>query len=193
MTSFIDLNSGRNWSVSVEELDTQHMILGFKADFGRAWNCSGQWRPFSSSVDHRLRPPLGTGRTDPDYLSRPNPQRLALPGHFPPKTHFSGQRIADTVPLNCENLQNNRDWGEKREPQSPPSSLIPHILPTVTLGKPKEGSLILGILLNILGLSVGPLSGSSLPPAKANSDWIVWPGSLWKPCHTRETIKYSKL
>lgn len=149
------------------------MSLGYEGDVGRASDYTGQWRPISYFVGHRLRPPSRTLWIDPDYPGGPNPQRLALLGRFPPpkKTHFSGQRIPDTVPLNCENSTHNGDCEEKEIP-NPPSSLDPPgTHPTVTLGKAKEQSLILGILLNILGLAADPLSAPSLPPAKANSDW----------------------
>lgn len=167
------------------------MSLGYEGDVGRPSNYTGQWRPFSYSVGHRLRPPSRTLWTDPDYPSGPNPQGPALPGHFPPKkTHFSGQRIPDTVPLNCENSLHNGDWGEKETP-NPPSSLTPPTHPIVTLGKAKERSLILGILLNILGLAVAPLSAPSLPPAKANSDWTRLARPIVKaPPHKRNNQIY---
>lgn len=151
------------------------MSLGYEGDVGRARNYTGQWRPFSYSGGHRLRPPSRTLFTDPDYPSGPNPQKTSTAWLCPPsqkKTHFSGQRIPDTVPLNCENSPHNRDREEKetQNPPSPPTPPAVHCSPIVTLGKAKEQSLIPGILLNILGLAADPLSAPSLPPAKANSD-----------------------
>lgn len=148
------------------------MLLGYEGDVGRARDYTGQWRPLSYSVGYRLRPPSRTLWIDPDYPSGSNPQRLALPGRLPPKkTHFSGQRIPDTVPLNCENSTHNGDCEEKEIQNPNCSPHPPYTHPTVTLGKAKEQSLILGIPLNILGLAADPLSAPSLPPAKANSDW----------------------
>jgi len=133
----------------------KQMSVGCEGDVGKASNDTGQWRPFSYSVGDRLRPPSRTLWTDPDYPSRLNPLRLSPPK----KTHFSGQRIPDTVALNCENSPHNGDEAGKR-PQNHPPFLIPHTtLPIVTLGKPKERSL--GILLNILGLASAPQCPSS--------------------------------
>jgi len=121
--------------------------------------------------------------------------RLPTPSLTRPqkKTHFSGQGVRDTVPLNCENSPHKGNRGEKETPKSTPSSLRllhPPVVAAVTLGKAKEHGYILGILLNILGLSEAPLCSPSLPPARANSE----PGSSGKAnCkgshHTRETIK----
>lgn len=53
----------------------------------------------------------------------------------PKKTHFSGHRIPDTVPLNCENSSHNGAQVEKKtpkRPQNPPSSIILPPLPPNT-------------------------------------------------------------
>lgn len=116
----------------------KQMSLGYEGDVGRASNYTGQWRPFSYSGGHRLRPPSRTLWTDPDYPSGPNPQRPVVPGHFSPKkTHFSGQRFPDTVPLNCENSPHNGDRGEKETP-NPPTFLIPPHSPSSHLGKQRS-------------------------------------------------------
>ena len=108
-------------SVIVKELNT--VKQNREANVIRIWE--GQWRPLSYSVGHRLRPPSRRLWTDPDYPSRFNPQGPALLGCFPPKkTHFSGQRIPDTVPLNCENSLHNGNW-EKKKTTNPPSFLTP--------------------------------------------------------------------
>lgn len=141
----------------------KQMSSGWEGDVGRASNYTGQWRPSSYPGGHKLRPPSRTLWIDPDYPSGPNPQRPVVRGHFSPKkTHFSGQRFPDTVPLNCENSPHNGDRGERETP-NPPTFPHPPTLPIVTLGKAKEPSLILGILLNILGLAAAPIQSLCSP------------------------------
>lgn len=153
------------------------MSLGYEGDMGRASNYTGQWRPFSYSGGHRLRPPSRTLWTDPDYPSGPNPQRPVWPGHFPPKkTHFSGQRFPDTVPLNCENFPHNRERGEKDTP-NPPTSLIPHT-PHRHTWESKGAQPHPRNPAQYPGISCGPLSETPLSLLL----WLIQTELVWIHC-----------
>lgn len=141
----------------------KQMSSGWEGDVGRASNYTEQWRPSSYPDGHKLRPPSRTLWTDPDYLSGPNPQRPVVRGHFSPK---KDSLQWTEIPRHCapKLWKLSSQWGLRRK-RDPKSSHFPHppTLPIVTLGKAKEPSLILGILLNILGLAAAPIQSLCSP------------------------------
>lgn len=145
------------------------MLLGYEGDVGRARDYTGQWRPLSYSVGHRLRPPSRTLWIDPDYPSGSNPQRLALPGRLPPQKD-SLQWTEN--PRHCapKLWKLYSQWGlwRERDPKSKlfPSSPVhtPHRHTWESKGAkphPRNPAQYPGISCRT----------SQLPPAKANSDW----------------------
>lgn len=104
----------------------KQMSSEYERDVGRISNHTGQWRPFSYSVGHKLRPPSRTLWTDPDYPSGSNPQRPPLPGCFPPKRLTSVDRDRHCAPKLWK-LTSQRVLTTERDPKS---TLFPYAYPS---------------------------------------------------------------